>query len=531
MADARHVLSGWLPAVRARRERFVLAGLILGLAYYYVVPSPLLALPGLLLFVLLTWRRLDLALCLLPLTFPFWYVPKRVTGSVVFPLSEVALAVCVAVALARLLLRPRASLKALRLRLRRRVRASVGRAGPDVLLGAVLLLLGLTLGVLVARRPHEALRAYRWVIVEPLVYFVLVVAYARGPRAAMRLVWSFVGSAVVLAALATLQVTALHVTFAPIAEGNRLLPYDIGGGVPRATAFIYGSGNNLGAWLERALPLALALAVVPRGLARGERILAGAAFLACLPALLWSDSRGAEVGATLACLAVLCVAYRHVVACRSWLPLVLGGAGVALALAIALAMWQHDRLVALFLTAHGGTGTVRSLVWLSAWHMLRDHPLLGIGPDQFVYYYSPHYTSHPYWIPVLNGHATLAAREPDLAHPHNLLLDLWLSGGLVAVAGFVVLLGALGRRCLVLFRANAAGQAGGGRGVHYTVALGVAGSLLAGLIHGAVDNAYFLPDLALAFWWAVATLAVLLPATRLQGAGKRRPATRGTRRA
>ncbi|MGZ3582898.1 MAG: hypothetical protein ACXWP6_09230, partial [Ktedonobacterales bacterium] len=61
---------------RARQnEGLIAAGMVMSLAYYYVVPLPLAALPGLLCFAVMAWLRLDLALCLLPLTFPFWYVP------------------------------------------------------------------------------------------------------------------------------------------------------------------------------------------------------------------------------------------------------------------------------------------------------------------------------------------------------------------------------------------------------------------------------------------------------------------------
>ena len=41
------------------------------------------------------------------------------------------------------------------------------------------------------------------------------------------------------------------------------------------------------------------------------------------------------------------------------------------------------------------------------------------------------------------------------------------------------------------------------------LALGVAASLLAGLIQGMVDSFYFSPDLALAFWWAIAVLILI----------------------
>jgi putative inorganic carbon (hco3(-)) transporter len=484
----------------ARQDVWELAGLILSLAYYYLMPQPLLALPGLAVFAYLAWRRLGDALCLLPLTFPFWYVPKRVFGHTVFPLSEIALAVCTAVALVRIapMLRAAAS----RARLAHQVRLALARLGPWLGLGAAVLAAGTALGVLVALRPHEALRAYRWEVVEPLLYLALVLVFARRRASARLLVWSFIGSALVVVLLATLQVGWLHVTFTPLAQGNRLVAYQTAtGGIPRATAFIYGSGNSLGAWIARALPITLAMALCDR-VARRERLLAAACALCCLPALVWSASRGAWAAAALACAVVACIALR-----RLWLPVVLVG------IAALLALWQRGEVSKLLLAGHGGTGEVRLLVWLASLRMIRDHPLLGIGPDQFLYYYDPAYTSHPYLITRYNGHPTRAALEPNLAQPHNLVLDLWLSGGLLALAGFALALGDFWRRCLRLWRAGT-NASRGTTGWAAAAALGLAGSALAGVLHGLVDNAYFAPDLALAFWWAVATLVVLERAAR-----------------
>src|SRR5260221_439440 len=117
----------WTGAGRgAPADAAVIAGMVLSLAAYYVVPAPLLCLPPLLVFGVLAWFRLEAALCLLPLTFPFWYVPKQVAGQVVFPLSEIVLAVCAAVALAQ----GARHLPALRHRLPRLARAPLGRSGP-----------------------------------------------------------------------------------------------------------------------------------------------------------------------------------------------------------------------------------------------------------------------------------------------------------------------------------------------------------------------------------------------------------------
>jgi putative inorganic carbon (HCO3(-)) transporter len=182
---------------------------------------------------------------------------------------------------------------------------------------------------------------------------------------------------------------------------------------------------------------------------------------------------------------------------RPWLLAVAG------ALALAAALWQRTGLVATALAGHNGSGEVRTLVWLAAWHMIRDHPLFGIGLDQFLYYYSNLYTGHPYWITVLNGHPTLAWREPDLAHPHNLVLDLWLSVGLLGLLAFAAVLALFWVRCVRLWlRATRAGSMPSS-GWLAAIALGLGASMLGAVLHGMVDSAYFVPDLALIFWGSV----------------------------
>jgi putative inorganic carbon (HCO3(-)) transporter len=516
----------------ATHDAGMTAALIAALALYYLVPQPLLALPLLLVYAALAWLRLDLALCLLPLAFPYWYVPKPVTAHAVFPLSEIALGVCTGLALLRespslFSTGGRAELAA---RLRRTVARLVSTGRPygwPLALGIAGFVVAGALGVVVARRPHEALRDFRWEIAEPLLYLLLVLMYVRGPRALRRLVWALLGSALVLAGLAALQIAVAHVTFAPLAQGNQLVPLVPGSdGAYRATAFIYGSGNSLAAYLERALPLALALALAPPlngGLRRWERLAAGALCLAYLPALYWSASRGAWIAASVAVVVVVCFAMG-----RPWLL-----AALAALAAGVVALWQRHGLVAAALAGHNGSGTERTLVWLAAWHMIRDHPLLGIGLDQFLYYYSNLYTNHPYWITVLNGHPTIAWREPTLAQPHNLVLDLWLSTGLPGLLAFAVILVTFWARCLRLWRAQSqagpasmtakpgtqtgATEARPARDSAWAaaVAIGLGGSMVATVVHGMVDSAYFVPDLALTLWFSVAVLLVAEGARRV----------------
>jgi putative inorganic carbon (HCO3(-)) transporter len=530
------------------REALPAAAIVAALAAWYLTPWPAPAPLWAALFAGLAWRWPRLALALAPLTFPFWFAPVHVTGRLVFPLSELVLIILTLVTLGQLGLR---LAQARSRRLGRMARAYLARLGSPLMLGAGLLLAGMALGVLIAREPAPALRAWRWEIAEPLVYAALVIWRLRG-RWIWRSLWAFVASGVMVAALALAQATFAHVTFAPLGVGGGLVSYPAWSGLDwRATAIIYGSPNTAGAWMARSLPLALAVALWPRAASRVERLLAALALVTMLAGLALTGSRGAWLG-VVAGAAVVCglaavVAWRGPHPASGHLPLkgegpgevglrgasdsslgrrkanspLLSGEGprvrsrpgmsaqlAAIALAAALlysasAFWLAP-LVGLAGGAHGGSGEVRLLVWQAAGAMARDHPIFGVGPDQFLYYYDPRYTDHPYLIATLDGRATPAAREPNLSHPHNLGLELWLSAGLAGLVGYMLALvaGAWRPHSLPLL------LRGEGRWRGAAVA-GVMGALAAGLAHGLVDSAYFQPDYALAFWWGVAALITL----------------------
>lgn len=513
------MMSHVLPRRVAIRGYAYLAASLFGFA---VIPWPPLALAALAIWTVLAVRDLPRALVLLPLTFPYWYVPRPLVGSAVFPVSEVALLTCAFAAMIRVAWRVAgphppapspigeggtlANGAGPRHKARRVIAALVRRVGPGIVIGAALLFVGVSLGVLVADRPREALRAWRWEALEPLLYLALVVTFVRGRELTRVLVGSYLVTALLLAVLAAVQVLWLHVTFAPLAQGNALVPYMTApGDVPRATAFVLVSGNHLGAWMARALPLALALAIVPTRRTRTTyfAVLCG---LACILALLWSASRGALLAAAGAC-AVVGGIWLWSWASKGQRRALLTAAGTAGVLLMLAAVIAGKAILDGLLAGHGGSGEMRLLIWLAALRMIQDHPLLGIGPDQFLYHYGSRYTTAPYWITVLNGRRTPAWREPNVAQPHNLPLDLWLSGGLLALAGFTLALVAFWRRCWRLWRSAVASARDGGW--RAAVALGIGASVLAGILHGMVDSAYFAPDMALLFWWSVAVIVVL----------------------
>jgi O-antigen ligase len=77
------------------------------------------------------------------------------------------------------------------------------------------------------------------------------------------------------------------------------------------------------------------------------------------------------------------------------------------------------------------------------------------------------------------------------------VLDFWLRLGLAGLVTLGALLGALGW-ALVKIR-NAPARAG-------SIAIGAAAALTGGVVHGLVDNSFFLPDLAALTWLCVALI-------------------------
>ncbi len=270
-------------------------------------------------------------------------------------------------------------------------------------------------------------------------------------------------------------------------------------GVHRALG-VYGSPNNLALLLDRALPILVALLAFARPRVQAAEasaasvawrrirfVLMALALVATLVALVLTYSRGALLlGLPVALL------FLGVMRGRRAAGLVL--AALAAALAGILPLLGTDRLRSL-LTTDSGTSFFRLRLWQSSWTMLREHPWLGVGPDNFLYQYRTRYLLPDAW------------QEPNLSHPHNLVLDFGTRLGVPGIAVLVWLQTAFWRLTLPLYRRLPDGET-------RALLLGLMASMAVTLAHGVVDNSFFLVDLAFTF---CLTLAV---AANLAGAGQ-----------
>ncbi len=470
---------------REARDWIVVAqwgGLALGLALCYLGSVPSLKVVGLFLFSVLAMLRLDLALLFVPLTAPLFLVPLNFPGLPrhAVPPHELALFLICAAAAPHVL----SSLVGARTHVWRRPTA-------DQVLALLFLLAGVLGIIFTAPEPvarQDALRAFRWFVVEPLIFVVLIdwLSYARpSPRCesdvpiVRRLVVTFVAGGALVAVWGLVQFAAA--VLAPqISLPVMSLTFSVNAfnGLPRVTS-VYGNPNNLGLYLGRVWPLAAALAVIEwrvgvrKGLASAYAL--GAAL--CLGGILVSFSRGAWLGAAVALLVLVFPWIRR--RFQSWMLLCLFVCGATLAGVCALMLLLRGTLA-------GGSASVRLLFWREALALIEQHPF-GLGLDQYYYYHNPVF-GRSLIDPVL------ANMQDRTAHgPHSLVFELWLNLGPLGLLAVGWLVARAFQRVRVVLAIEPATPAG-------FLAQGAIAALAAALAHGLVDTFYFWPDLAIAFW-------------------------------
>lgn len=242
-------------------------------------------------------------------------------------------------------------------------------------------------------------------------------------------------------------------------------------GVQRVRAF-YGSPNNLALYLERALAPLLAVALFSRHVQ--WRWLSGGGAVLVGSALLLTFSKGALLFGLPALLVILWSGGLVLLRQRGQSTRVLWGLAAIGALAlVALTPFLATERFQRLLDFQGGTGFVRLQLWRSAWQMALDHPLFGVGPDNFLYAYRSFYLLPAAW------------QEPNLNHPHTWLLDWWTRLGVPGLLLASVWFGTLFCQQWRNVRAN-----------HQAVLnLGLLAAGSAALAHGLIDASYALPDL------------------------------------
>jgi O-antigen ligase len=450
-------------------------GLVMGLALaiYYFSPWLAVSLVGVVFLTPLVLLRVDLGLAFAALSIPFFLRPRIVLGQSL-SLVEMLTVLCFvgwligevvkrapaeeADGVGPLPLFPDRPLESLRGLARGcwRLVVHLVRSSSSMDWAVLFFLLVSVLSLAVSENFGVSMYELRTVIVGPVVFYLLLREAPLDDDGLLRLV-----DALVLGAL----LVSLYGLYQYFVGGDVITAE----GVRRLRA-LYGSPNNLGLYLGRLVPLLVAFVFFGREKRRRwGYLLAG---LPILLALYLTHSRGAwllGVPAALLFMGLL----------KGWRALLVAVGAAIGAVAALLPFAGAERFRSLF-DLSGGTAFQRVKLWEATLSMIRDHPLWGVGLDNFLYQY-PRYMLPEAW------------QEPDLSHPHDILLDWWTRLGLLGVGALIWLEVAFYRTGLRLYRSLDEGEL-------RALVLGLLGSMVDFLAHGLIDNSYFLVDLAFVFF-------------------------------
>lgn len=450
------------PAVLRREPVLPILALVsLGLAYVNIALPVTLAALAVLFWCI--YHRLLIGLALTLLFAPFFLFPVELYSRL-FPMAEITLMVTAAAWFVRLLADWGRN---------RRHGASLNFSPRALTLADCLVLAYVVLGalaVLWSVYRGFALTEYRTLFIEPALFYLMCRTARLSLLDRQRLVMTLIFAGVLVSGISLIQYLRGETIITAEDESRRL-------------AGVYGSPNNLALFLGRIIPFAFAALMTAQH--RQTRWLALPALaLMGLVALLTQSVGGLFIGIPAALAVVLIVSQGK----RG----LIGLAVVALLVVVgfAIAASQSDRF-ARALDFSQGTNFYRIRVMQSAWQAIQDRPLTGLGLDQFLYAFRDTYIYPDAWP------------EPNLSHPHNILLDFWIRLGIAGVAllfAFVATCAMGLRRAYHIWR---------DKPFWGWVILGMMGAMADTLVHGLLDNSIFVPDLALIFFALLALISSL----------------------
>lgn len=366
-----------------------------------------------------------------------------------------------------------------------RWREGVRRPTPTPLdIPIVVLLLAGIVGVIVPRDHIGALGIYRAYFIEPVLLYYVAVDVLRRPDDYRDLLIGFgVGSTV----FALLQLGAWVLAIAHNSVDIRAAP-----------EAVYTSANSVALYLEPPAALALGLVVYgPAGLTR-RLALAWLTVLAVASILTLSRGLYAAFGA------VVVFGIVTIASARTRWALI--GAVVVVTAAALRIPYISTRVFGV----HGPETILDSLsqrisIWSSSIHLIRDHPVFGVGLRAYQTAIVPY---------VLPGEV------PEL-YPHNVWLAFWVQVGIVGLLAFAfIFLWML----VVAWRAFPRAS-----GVTKAMLWGVAAALIMFGVHGMVDTPYYKNDLAVEFWFLAALDVAALSMVGVKAMARSRTAPVGAR--
>lgn len=257
---------------------------------------------------------------------------------------------------------------------------------------------------------------------------------------------------------------------------------DCGWGIGRPTGLVK-SPTHLGSFMLMALPiLFLSAKHIRKKIVRYFIYLTG---VTSLITLFLTQTRGAWIAfvLTIVLLFIINQQYRKII----------GIIVVAMTIGVTAITLNSSAFQSRF---HGminpadGKNTERVLMWKSAFQIWKDHPLFGIGQDEFGLFYNSQYISPK---------AKERPESPDKprtghGHPHNNIMKVLSENGLVGLSAYLLLHGYFLYRLILLYRGSEKNS--------WQHSLALAGILMFAGIHleGMTDTNIMLTHIMREYW-------------------------------
>lgn len=317
------------------------------------------------------------------------------------------------------------------------------------------------LSLMWTQRLDVAITELRTLILEPLFFYLILRTIRLDKISFLRLVDTLIISGVLVSLIGLFL----------FAQGEAIITAEEG---TRRLASVYGSPNNVGLLLGRAIPFAVAFIMITTN--RNRRIFAVISLLIMGIALALTQSVGAILLGIPFALIVIAIAVYHR---KSITPII--GMGIIGSVGFVI-LSQLSARFANLLDFTTGTNFFRLRVWESALEIIQDNPITGIGLDQFLYLFSGEYIRPD------------AIWDRDLSHPHNFILDFWTRLGIIGVVLFLMIQVSFWSKTIHLLKKFRHKDK-----ILFAMVVGLMGSMGNLLAHGLIDNSVFVNDMIYIF--------------------------------
>lgn len=422
----------------------------------------LVIITSLLLFIII-YNRLEIGLLLVVLYAPFFLFPVELY-TFAFPMSEVVLLITTGAWIGRLLAQWGYERQSANGDYPLRLTISLN------IIDALVLALGILaiVSLLWTERLSLAITELRKLIVEPLLFYIMLRSIKPNKYTLLRFIDMLLVAGMLVAIIG----------FYLFLRGEAIITAEEG---TRRLASVYGSPNNVGLFLGRCIPFALAYILVSEQ--RYRQLMGIVVFGTMLLAVALTQSVGTLLFGVPAGIVVISL----LVWKQRAIPILIGL--LIVGIMIVFGLTQVSPRFANLLDLSSGTNFIRLRIWESSIDIIRDNPIIGLGLDQFLYTFRGHYIRPD------------AIFDPDLSHPHNIVLDFWIRLGLGGALWLIALLVTFWRKMLQAYTSTNSDS------IWQILIIGTMGSMAAMVVHGLIDNSVFVDDLVYVFMLLLAISA------------------------